>query len=356
MQQKITKMNLEKSSQFKTLEEIKVPRPLKVLPKILLTVLISILLILIVTPWRQTSKGFGYVIAVDPNNRAQTINANVSGRISKWYVRDGAKVKQGDKLVEIVDNDPLILERLKTEKDAKKRKYSLSVSAAQTAKINYERQEDLYKKGLSARKDFEEAKIEYNKLLASAEHSAAESAESETKFSRQESQLILAPKDGVILKVLAGDNSTLVKAGDKIATFAPDLVDAAVEIYVSGNDIPLIREGRKVRLQFEGWPAVQFSGWPAVAIGTFGGVVSAVDSAVSENGKFRIIVTKDENEIWPDVRFLRHGAKVYGWVLLNNVSLGYELWRQTNNFPPSFESAPIHDNRADIDKKENQKK
>jgi RND family efflux transporter MFP subunit len=329
--------NFKDLESFKALAQIDLPRPLKNLPRILLIFLGIIVIVFIATPWRQTSKGGGYVIASDPNNRAQTINATVNGRISKWYVRDGSKVKAGDKLVEIVDNDPLILERLRSERDAKKRKQEVAKMAAETAKIDYSRQEELLAKGLSSRKSYELAKIEYKKLLGAFESVSAELAESETKLSRQERQLIIAPRDGVILKVLAGDNSTVVKAGDEIASFAPNLDEPAVELYVSGNDIPLVYEGRKVRLQFEGWPAVQFSGWPEVAIGTFGGVVSSVDSSVSSNGKFRIIVKKDVNEKWPDARFLRHGAKVYGWVLLNQVVLGYELWRQLNAFPPSFD-------------------
>lgn len=326
-----------KDKEFKTLNKIKIPQPLKILPRLIGAVILLIILILTITPWRQTSKGFGYVMAIDPNDRAQTINATVNGRISKWYVRDGVHVKKGDKLVEIVDNDPMILQRVETQRDAKKRKLEISKIASDTAKINYKRQENLFKKGLSSRKDYEKAKIEYKKLLAKYENDSAELAEAEVKLSRQASQAIYAPKDGTILKLLAGDSSTLVKTGDKIATFAPDLNDPAVELYVSGNDIPLIYKGRKVRLQFEGWPAVQFSGWPEVAIGTFGGIVSAVDASASENGKFRVIVSKDGNEKWPDKRFLRHHAKAYGWVLLNEVKLGYELWRQINSFPPEFD-------------------
>ena len=37
---------------------------------------------------------------------------------------------------------------------------------------------------------------------------------------------------------------------------------------------------------------------------------------------------------WPDDRWLRQGVRAKGWVLLNEVSLGYELWRQLNGFPP----------------------
>jgi hypothetical protein len=33
---------------------------------------------------------------------------------------------------------------------------------------------------------------------------------------------------------------------------------------------------------------------------------------------------------------LRQGARAQGWVLLNRVSVGYELWRQFNGFPPTL--------------------
>ncbi len=322
---------------FTNLTKITLPNPLKIFAKIIIYALLMIVVILAITPWQQTSKGFGRIIANDPNDRAQEINSPIAGKIKKWHVRDGARVKQNDIIAEIVDNDPQILERIRAERDAKKRKLQVAQIASETVKINYDRQNDLFLKGLSSRRDFEEAKIEYKKLLSAAESAASELAESETKLSRQENQTIYAPKDGVVLQVLAGNSATIVKAGDKIATFAPDLIDPAIELYVSSNDIPLIYEGRKVRLQFEGWPAVQFSGWPSLAIGTFGGVVSAVDSSISENGKFRIIVKKAEGEEWPDQKFLRHGTKSYGWVLLNNVKLGYELWRQINSFPPEFD-------------------
>ncbi len=327
----------EEFSDFKELQKIKVPKISRILPKILFVILILTIFILSLTPWIQTSKGYGFIIALDPNDRAQTINAMVEGRISKWYVNDGSKIKKGDKLVDIVDNDPLILQRIQSQRNAIERKAEVAKIAALTAKINYERQEDLFNQGLTSRKDYEKAKIEYKKLLSAEESATSELIETDVKLSRQASQTIFAPKDGTILKLLAGGSTTLVKVGDKLATFAPELHNPAVELYVSGNDIPLIYKGRKVRLQFEGWPAVQFSGWPAIAIGTFGGIVSSVDESASENGKFRVIVVKDENEEWPDKRFLRHQAKAYGWVLMNEVKLGYEIWRQINNFPPIFD-------------------
>jgi hypothetical protein len=49
-----------------------------------------------------------------------------------------------------------------------------------------------------------------------------------------------------------------------------------------------------------------------------------------------VVLTPLENETWPDGTYLRQGVRAIGWVLLNRVTLGYELWRRFNGFPPSF--------------------
>jgi len=41
-----------------------------------------------------------------------------------------------------------------------------------------------------------------------------------------------------------------------------------------------------------------------------------------------------KDEAWPSQQYLRQGVRANGWVLLNQVALGYELWRQFNGFPP----------------------
>ena len=123
---------------------------------------------------------------------------------------------------------------------------------------------------------------------------------------------MVAPRSGTIVRVQAGDTATLVKAGQTVATLAPSDVDLAAELYVSGLDAPLIQPGRKLRLEFEGWPAVQFSGWPSVAVGTFGGIVTSVDPSVSPNGRYRILVTEDPEDPWPGERYLRLMLDRYG--------------------------------------------
>jgi hypothetical protein len=39
-------------------------------------------------------------------------------------------------------------------------------------------------------------------------------------------------------------------------------------------------------------------------------------------------------DTWPDQQMLRQGNQAIGWVFLNRVPLGYEIWRRLNGFPP----------------------
>ena len=154
-------------------------------------------------------------------------------------------------------------------------------------------------------------------------------------------QQVLAPQDGYIFKLKVSQGGQIVSQGASLLELVPSSPDRAVAIKIDGNDAPLVssKDGRgrprKVRLQFEGWPAVQFSGWPAVAAGTFGGIVSVIDSTDDGHGKFRVLVLPDPDEPpWPNEMILRQGGRANGWVLLDEVPLGWEVWRQLNGFPP----------------------
>lgn len=324
-------------------QNISVSKPMRITAR-LATVLIALATASAFIPWVQTAYGTGSVTAMDPGGQLQSIHALVKGRIKQWYVRDGSMVAEGDPILEIVDNDPQLLERLQAEADAAQKGRDVAHTAAQTSLLNFQRQEELHNKGLASRHDMEKAKIEYQTWLAKEADAVAKLTSTQTKLSRQHTQLIRAPKAGLIMRTGAGDLATLVKEGDVIATFVPKDSRRAIELYVTGLDMPLIQPGRKVRLQFEGWPAVQFSGWPSAAIGTFAGEVSVVAPSVSPNNKFRILVTEPEGEPWPDVRYLRFGARANGWVLLETVPLGYELWRKMNAFPP--ENADLNTQKA----------
>ncbi|MEP7339196.1 MAG: secretion protein HlyD, partial [Acidobacteriota bacterium] len=132
---------------------------------------------------------------------------------------------------------------------------------------------------------------------------------------------------------------------------APTTTDQAVELSLTDFDAPLVAVGRPVRLNFAGWPAVQFVGWPSVAVGTFAGRIKVIDAVDDGKSRFRIIVEPDAEAIkagreepWPTLDQLRPGAEVNGWVMLDTVSLGWELWRQFNAFPATVERPPVREN------------
>ncbi len=147
--------------------------------------------------------------------------------------------------------------------------------------------------------------------------------------------VIRAPQDGFIVKAMRSGIGENIKEGEALLTIMPSNAKMAVEIFIRPMDLPLIHPGVKVRVQFDGWPALVFSGWPNIGVGTFGGEVKAVDKVNSSNGMFRVLVIPDSTDMpWPEA--IRSGGGVYAWAMLNSVRVWYELWRQFNGFPPEY--------------------
>ena len=236
------------------------------------------------------------------------------------YLEASAKVAKAEAYVESAKND---LEGKERDRDAKEQKAQVDIEYA-TAALG-KATGDIAK----AESDVAKAKSELNKAQKDL-------LEMQTKVSRQRSQVITAPFDGFLTRISSNQGSQILKEGDTLCVIVPDTADRSVQIWLNGNDAPLVSPGRHVRLQFEGWPAIQFAGWPSVAVGTFGGTVVSVDATDDGKGKFRAIVRPDPEDPdgWPDDRYLKQGVRTNGWVLLESVPLWYELWRNMNGFPP----------------------
>jgi len=403
------------------------PKSVQTLARLLILLVAAVTAALIFTPWMQSVSGSGQVSALTPTERTQTISAPVDGRVATWHVTEGTRVKAGDPIADIADNDPLLLERVEQEllmveerransqnrisavqdrlarlEDSRTnavaaarsriqvaadriRQAEQSITAAEErvrfARFNLDLRQKAFDKGLTALRDVESARQEMNtaeamlrqsEAAASASRNEKRAAEddlkrieadtqasveseranlnaaraevsnikaeiqrTEVKVARQGTQRVTAPRDGVILRLLAQPGSEMLKAGTPLALFVPDTYKPTVEIWLNGMDMPLVKKGDPVRLQFNGWPAVQFVGWPSVAVGTFGGRVQLVDATETKQGAFRILVVPDEaDDPWPSASYLRQGVQARGWVLLKNVPLWWELWRRFNGFPP----------------------
>lgn len=415
--------------------------------KLIYSLYILFITIIIVTflPWTQNIQSNGKVTALRPEQRPQTINTMISGRIEKWFVKDGDIVKKGDTILylsEIKEEyfDPNLIGR--TQSQLKNKELSVLsyedkinsldnrvdallengqlqlqqaqlkmqqaqlrvksdsiefVTAAENNKIaeqQYNRFEKLKQEGLKSQTELESKKLALQRTKANQiatqqkylqskndiidtklalnstgakfrdEVSKAESDkfsalanmyDAEIDVAKLQTQVvnysvrngmyfILAPQDGVVTKILSSGIGETIKQGDAIATIMPSNYDLALELFIRPLDLPLVQKGQHVRVQFDGWPAIVFSGWPSKSFGTFGGKILAVDNFAGEDGNFRVLVVPDEKDHpWP--KQLRVGGGAKTMVLLNDVKVGYELWRLTNGFPPDFYSKADKSNK-----------
>nr|WP_299486662.1 HlyD family efflux transporter periplasmic adaptor subunit [uncultured Allomuricauda sp.] len=415
----------------------------------LLTVFSVIVLIVMFLPWTQNISGKGYLTTLKPDQRPQTIQSPIPGRIEKWYVKEGDFVQKGDTILHISEIkseyfDPNLVARTGKQIEAKSmavtsyqekvkalniqigalsnesqlkleqaknkliqsklkvRSDSIDLEAAKTniaiAERQFNRTTQLEQEGLKAITDVEEKKLKLqetqaklisqeNKLLTSknevinarveinrvqAEYTDKISKARSNMLTAQSNQFdseaqvtklenaytnyevrnsmlyIRAPQTGFINRALQSGIGETFKEGDRLVGIMPDKYDMAVETYVDPIDLPLIHIGEKVRIQFDGWPAIVFNGWPNVSFGTFGGEVVAIETFISDNGKYRILLAPDKDDVpWPQA--IRVGSGANTIALLEDVPIWFELWRQLNGFPPNYYQP---DNKvADVKKK-----
>ncbi len=434
-------------SSFAALQRVGTPRLARWVARLLLLCFMLSPVALGFVPWQQTLRGRGQVVAFAPTERKQVVTALVGGQVRKWHVVEGSKVKIGDAIADIDDNDPELSGRLDSQRKfllsrkkaaeeevaeqnraveaqekaaaaavgaakANREAAALLVDVAKQSRKNAEfavtfeqRRFEMFDKlfkdkqfgGLESELSRDEAKMRADRAATDVKRAEAEVKradaslltsdslvlqadanglstvattrrdlrraeqnvfaverelqEIDTRIEWFKARFVKAPCDGVVFRISAdGQTGQFVKEGDELAVIVPDTTDRVVELMIDGVDAPLIAahmeqtgRGPHVRLQFEGWPGVQFAGWPSVATGTFGGRVRQIDPTDDGNGRFRILVEPEEmfdGDRWPEGLYLRQGNQAVGWVFLNRVTLGYELWRQFNGFPPVVAPKP----------------
>ncbi|MDD2675295.1 MAG: HlyD family efflux transporter periplasmic adaptor subunit [Flavobacterium sp.] len=118
------KTKLPPLDRFTTVKNL-INRPhYKILNKIIVGVSI-IGVIALFLPWTQNISGSGSVTTLRPDQRPQSIQSVISGRLEKWYVQEGDFVKKGDTILfisEIKEDymDPNLVQNTRNQIDAKK--------------------------------------------------------------------------------------------------------------------------------------------------------------------------------------------------------------------------------------------
>jgi multidrug resistance efflux pump len=142
------KQNVKSFEKYSTIKNLTERPHYKYLNRIILSVSLLALITLFL-PWTQNISGSGSVTTLKPNQRPQTIQTVISGRIEKWYVQEGDFVKKGDTILfisEIKEDyfDPNLVSNTKNQVDAKKQSlqsYESKVNSLsnQIQAIEYER-------------------------------------------------------------------------------------------------------------------------------------------------------------------------------------------------------------------------
>lgn len=91
----------------------------------IMIILLILFIIVLMLPWRQTIPGRGIVTALRPEDRPQTVQNQIGGRIERWLVKEGQEVKKGDTILVLSETNqsyfnPELPDRLNDQLDAKK--------------------------------------------------------------------------------------------------------------------------------------------------------------------------------------------------------------------------------------------
>ena len=90
----------------------------RIFSRLLVVAFIAFVIGILWLPWRQFVSGAGRVIAFNPLDRRINIEAQVAGRVKHLHVTEGQRVKKGELIVEIQDNDPNLINNLKAQREA----------------------------------------------------------------------------------------------------------------------------------------------------------------------------------------------------------------------------------------------
>ncbi|MBT8257238.1 MAG: HlyD family secretion protein [Bacteroidia bacterium] len=262
--------------------------------------------------------------------QAARTNENIAER---QYNRTVALQEEGLKAVRDVEDKRLKLQ----ETQAKLISQENKLMASRNQLLNAEM--EILRLGAAYADKISKAQSDKYTAQSSQYDTQAQVSKLENQYSNYEIrntlQFVTAPQDGFINKALIGGIGMTFKEGDRLVTIMPEDYDLAVETYVEPIDLPLIHLGEKVRVQFDGWPAIVFSGWPNVSYGTYGAEVVAIENFISDNGKYRILLAPDKSDhTWPEAIRVGSGARTIA--LLDDVPIWFEMWRKLNGFPPNY--------------------
>ena len=181
------------------------------------------------------------------------VGTQVSGIVEKLYVDFNTPVKRGQVLAEL-------------DKTALRSSVQQSLASLDNAKAemeyqasNYERSKSLWEKNLIAEADYDQAKYNYDRSVATLKNSQAQYDKSLVQLGYA---TIYSPIDGVVMDRAVDEGQTVAASFNtpEIFTIAQDLTQMQVEADIDESDIGMIRRGQRVDFDVDAYPDEKFTG------------------------------------------------------------------------------------------------
>ena len=148
----------------------------------------GLVLLIMLLPWTQNIRSNGKITTLRPEQRPQTINSIIAGRIETWFVKEGDFVNKGDTIVvisEVKDGyfDPQLINR--TQQQIKNKELSV-VSYEQKVSALDQRIDALIE---TSQLKLQQAKIKYRQARLKITADSIEFQAAETNYDIAKDQL-----------------------------------------------------------------------------------------------------------------------------------------------------------------------
>jgi len=224
-----------------------------------------------------TTIDLGRVESSIANTRAGTVeaclrtklSATVGGRIEVLAVKEGDRVKKGQLLMKLWNDDQQAQSALaQTQVETARRRQTEACTVAANAEREAERQHALFKQGFVSISRNEQARTDAQARRASCETARSDVVQTQAKVHatqvEQSRTVLYAPFAGTVAKIVGevGEYSTPSPPGVQTPP-AIDLIDDSC-VYVRAPmdevDAPKISAGQPVRISFDALPKQTFPG------------------------------------------------------------------------------------------------
>ena len=200
--------------------------------------------------------------------RYVNISANVSGRITHLYVKEGDRVRQGQVLARI-DSTRFAADTRQSEAAVKAAQADLVRAQADTqvARLSFERTQSMHLDKLVSDQALDQARAEFEMRAANVtslkERIAQVEAALESSADNLEKTIVPAPMDGVVTALVKEEGEVVIGAQSFQPTVIMTVADLSVmeaEILVDETDIRSVALGQEARVRVDALDRLEIKG------------------------------------------------------------------------------------------------